>query len=290
MRTQFGFCTPLKGKRLDCMIKLIAIDMDGTLLTDDKQIPKANVEALEQATAAGIKVVICTGRMKSGVIPYFEGLNIGSYAILNNGCSTYETSNWSLTDYQSLSLDDIKYLAEACQAYSGVYLTLVEQDGLYVLENHVPEIVVYDASLVFTEAKAINLAELESQNLLVFQAMFMGDEASLDQFQAEKAELLSQRFSTVRSQSYIFEAMPQGTTKASALAQLAERFAIHPAEIMAIGDGNNDLEMLTYAGLGVAMGNATEQVKASTSYQTATNNDAGVAQAIETYVLAKLAQ
>lgn len=288
LQSPIGFCTSLKGKRLDCMIKLIAIDMDGTLLDDAKQLPAANVSALEQANAAGIKVVICTGRMKSGVVPYFEGVKIGDYAILNNGCSTYETSHWDLSDYHSLSLADITDLAEVCQVYPGVYLTLVEKDHFYVLADHVPEIVAYDASLVFATARTIDLATVEQDNLLVFQAMFMGEEELLNRFQAEQGANLSQRFSTVRSQSYIFEAMPKGVTKASALAQLADRFALKPAEILAIGDGNNDLEMLTYAGLGIAMGNATEQVKAATLYQTSSNNEAGVARAIERHVLDKL--
>ncbi|MGT2926814.1 Cof-type HAD-IIB family hydrolase [Streptococcus cuniculipharyngis] len=269
------------------MIKLIATDMDGTLLTDDKQLPQENIAALEQVSAAGVKVAICTGRMKSGVIPYFKELTIGDFAILNNGCSTYSTKDWSLTAYHALSLAEIADLVELCQAYPGIYLTLVEKENLYVLADHVPEIVAYDASLVFTQAIATDLATVEAEDFLVFQAMFMGDEELLDRFQQEQAANLAQQFSVVRSQSYIFEAMPKGVNKASALAELADRFALTPDQIMAIGDGNNDLEMLAYAGLGVAMGNATAEVKASTNYLTRTNEEAGVAQAIRTYILNK---
>lgn len=281
-----GFA-PLKGKRLDCMIKLIATDMDGTLLDDEKKISQENLAAIEKAMADGIEVVVCTGRMKSGVIPYFAGVTIGDYAILNNGCSTYRTSDWSLVDYHALTMADIRFLAEVCQGYDGVDLTLIERDNFYVLNDHVPDLVAYDASLVFAEALATDLETVEQKNMLVFQAMFLGEAELLNRFQAEQADKLAERFSVVRSQSYIFEAMPKGVTKASALAQLADRSAISQNQIMAIGDGNNDLEMLAYAGVGVAMSNATEQVKASTSYHTGSNNESGVAQAIRTYALGR---
>ena len=75
------------------------------------------------------------------------------------------------------------------------------------------------------------------------------------------ADKLCQRFSGVRSQPVIYEAMPLGTTKASALSRLAEILDIQPSEIMAMGDANNDIEMLEFAGLGIAMGNASDHVK-----------------------------
>ncbi|TWT09880.1 Cof-type HAD-IIB family hydrolase [Streptococcus sp. sy004] len=267
------------------MIKLIAIDMDGTLLNDDKQIPQANKEVLQKVAQKGVKIVLCTGRMKPGVIPYFDELGIGDYAILNNGCSTYATKDWSLVDTNGVSFEEIELLLGIAQEYPGIYLTLITDNHFYVFADHVPEIVAYDASLVFTEAIAIDLADLKAKKEPIFQAMFLGDERVLDQFQKEQEEKLASLFSVVRSQPYIFEAMPKGVTKASALSDLATRFEILPENIMALGDGNNDLEMLAYAGLGVAMGNATEQVKAITSHQTSSNNEAGVAKAIETYVL-----
>ena len=74
-------------------VKLIAIDMDGTLLNSQKEIPEENIKAIQEATAAGIKIVLCTGRPRSGIVPHFEklGLSEEEYIIMNNGCSTYET-------------------------------------------------------------------------------------------------------------------------------------------------------------------------------------------------------
>lgn len=83
------------------MIKLIAIDLDGTLLDSDKKISNENIKAIQTATKAGIKIVICTGRPKSGVLPYFEklGLNDEEYIIMNNGCTVYNTKDWELLDF-----------------------------------------------------------------------------------------------------------------------------------------------------------------------------------------------
>ena len=86
-------------------VKLIAIDMDGTLLNSQKEIPEENIKAIQEATAAGIKIVLCTGRPRSGIVPHFEklGLSEEEYIIMNNGCSTYETKNWTLLESKFIS-------------------------------------------------------------------------------------------------------------------------------------------------------------------------------------------
>lgn len=113
----------------------------------------------------------------------------------------------------------------------------------------------------------------------------MGDSNALDRFHDENCPYFDQHFSHVRSQHYIVEALPKGTTKASGLKALAQQLGIDRSEIMALGDAANDLEMLKFAGHSVAMGNAAASVKAVCNYQTASNDQAGVAQAIYEYVL-----
>lgn len=271
------------------MIKLIAIDMDGTLLNEEKKIPKENIAAICKAVDQGVTVVICTGRMQSGVEPYFKELDFGGqdqYAILNNGCSIHHTSDWSLHSYNELSEEDVNLLAQASENYPSIYLTLADKGRYIVLEDEIPEIVAYDAGLVFTEAEPVALKSALACSP-VFQAMYLGEPSDMDVFQMEQGDFLSKHFSTVRSQSYIFEAMPTGVTKATALKRLAEELGFQRGEIMAIGDGNNDIEMLTYAGISVAMGNATNEVKAVARFETSHCDLAGVAKAIDEHVLLK---
>lgn len=206
-------------------VKLIAIDMDGTLLNSQKEIPEENIKAIQDAAAAGIKIVLCTGRPRSGIVPHFEklGLSEEEYIIMNNGCSTYETKNWTLLQSESLSRSEMEALLQACEDFPGVALTFTGEKTYYVVGNEVPELVAYDAGTVFTEAKARSLEKIFEEGQVIFQAMYMADSESLDAFQNAVQDRLNQSYSTVRSQDYIFEIMPQGATKASGLKHLAEK-------------------------------------------------------------------
>lgn len=152
------------------MIKLIAIDMDGTLLNDEKKIPKENIQAIKEATQAGIKIVLCTGRPMSGILPYFNelGLTKEEYIIMNNGCSTYSTKDWQLIDSATLTHDELIFLEEVVKEFPNVCLTLTAENTFYAVGEEVPEIVAYDADLVFTKAKSTSLDALRNQEEIVF--------------------------------------------------------------------------------------------------------------------------
>lgn len=269
------------------MIKLLALDMDGTLLDSNKNISQASVEAIHKAIEHGVQLVLCTGRPLFGVKPYYEQLGHveeNGYAIVNNGCSTHETTNWDLIDWQELSPQDIDYLENLAQK-SQVQLTLVDQEHYFVLGGPANETIEADAKLVFTSPREISLEEATSRQHILFQAMFLGLEEAVDDFEDRFADEINQRFSGVRSQPVIYEAMPLGTTKASALARLVDKLGLTAEQVMAIGDADNDIEMLAYAGLSIAMGNANERVKELADFVTDSHNADGVAKAIEKFIL-----
>lgn len=268
-------------------IKLIAIDMDGTLLNSKKELPEENIEALQKAVQAGVKVVLCTGRPLVGVKPFIDqlGLTDDDYIIVNNGCSTHKIKDLELVADRHLTSDEIRYLYDLQKDHPGVQLTAFDRDHYFVVAEEALPIIQWDASLVFTEPICVTLEELLSRDTVYFEAMIVGEAEHLDPFQAQYEAQLAERFSTVRSQHYIFETLPQGATKASALAELAEQLGYSPEEVMALGDANNDLEMLAYAGHSVAMGNSEPHIKQAARYVTGTNDEAGVAQAVKAYVL-----
>ena len=269
------------------MIKLLALDMDGTLLNEAKEIPQAHITAIHQAIEKGVKLVLCTGRPLFGVLPYYKQLGLdlqNEYVIVNNGCSTHQTSDWGLVDWQELSPADIEYLYDLAEK-SDVQLTLFDEKHYFVLGGKPNEIVQNDAKLVFSDLTEISLEEATSGKYRMFQGMFLGTKEQTDDFEQRFAKELCQRFSGVRSQPVIYEAMPLGTTKATALSRLAAILKIEPSEIMAMGDANNDIEMLQFAGLGIAMGNASDYVKSLANDVTASNEEDGVARAIEKYIL-----
>ncbi|KAA9306855.1 Cof-type HAD-IIB family hydrolase [Streptococcus anginosus] len=269
------------------MIKLIALDMDGTLLNSQKEIPKAHIQAIHQAVEHEVKLVLCTGRPLVGVKPYYEQLGLSGdneYVIINNGCSTHQTKDWKLVAWKELSVEDILYL-DKISKQTPVQLTLFDEERYLVVDEKPSELVTYDASLVFTTPTEISLKEAISGKNIMFQAMFLAQPDELDTFEKQFASQICQHFSGVRSQPVIYEAMPKGTTKATALRELAQRLDIKPQEIMALGDANNDIEMLEFAGFGVAMGNSSDYVKKLADYVTDSNDENGVATAIEKLIL-----
>ena len=135
------------------MIKLLALDMDGTLLNEAKEIPQAHITAIHQAIEKGVKLVLCTGRPLFGVLPYYKKLGLdlqNEYVIVNNGCSTHQTSDWGLVDWQELSPADIEYLYDLAEK-SDVQLTLFDEEHYFVLGGKPNEIVQNDAKLVFSD-------------------------------------------------------------------------------------------------------------------------------------------
>ncbi len=271
------------------MIKLIALDMDGTLLDEQKELKQAQIEAIHQAVEAGVKIVLCTGRPLVGVKPFVEQLGFDTeeeFIIVNNGCSTHSTKDWSLIDWEELSVADIDYLATFIEN-DDVQISLFDEEDYFVLAEKANARVDLDAGLVGMTPQPIDLEEARSGKHRFFEAMFVGEKEHIDTFEAAHNLVLSQQYSTVRSQDYLLEILPNGASKASGLKKLADRLGILPEEIMAMGDANNDLEMIEFAGLGIAMGNANEQVKAIAQDITDTNENNGVAKAIEKHILNK---
>lgn len=271
------------------MIKLLALDMDGTLLNEEKELMQPQIDAIHKAVKAGVTVVLCTGRPLVGVKPFVQQLGFDTedeYIIVNNGCSTHSTNDWSLIDWEELSIADIDYLATFIEN-DHVQISLFDEEDYFVLAEKANDRVNLDASLVGMTPQSIDLDEATSGKHRFFEAMFVGEKEHIDAFENQHNSVLSQKYSTVRSQDYLLEILPNGASKASGLKKLADRLGVLPEEIMAMGDANNDLEMIEFAGLGIAMGNANEQVKAIAQDITDTNENNGVAKAIEKHILNK---
>ena len=273
------------------MIKLLAIDMDGTLLNEEKHIDTPQKEAVQKAIEAGIKVVLCTGRPLFGVLPVYgelelEKYNLDEYVILNNGCSLRKTTNWELLDNKEITKEDVIYLDKLRKGYN-LDLTVSNDNDYFVVGDKANKYTIEDGKLVYVDIKPISLEEATSGKHTFFKSMYLGEEEEIQRFKNDNENLLKDKYDAVLSQIHIFEMLPFGTNKAAALKELAEKLGIEREEIMTIGDGNNDVEMLEFAGIGVAMGNGTESAKKAANYVTDTNENNGVAKAIEKYILSK---
>lgn len=273
------------------MIKLLAIDMDGTLLNEEKHIDTPQKEAVQKTIEAGIKVVLCTGRPLFGVLPVYgelelEKYNLDEYVILNNGCSLRKTTNWELLDNKEITKEDVIYLDKLRKGYN-LDLTVSNDNDYFVVGDKANKYTIEDGKLVYVDIKPISLEEATSGKHTFFKSMYLGEEEEIQRFKNDNENLLKDKYDAVLSQIHIFEMLPFGTNKAAALKELAEKLGIEREEIMTIGDGNNDVEMLEFAGIGVAMGNGTESAKKAANYVTDMNENHGVAKAIEKYILSK---
>lgn len=272
------------------MIKLIATDLDGTLLDDGKYISSKNIETLRKVQEKGIEVVACTGRTLPGVLRFIEMIypdNMSGYLIVQNGAAIYELP--SLKPVRVVEQDTAlrRLLVEYFMTTKDEALQIVAFDThhFYLIEATIPnEQVLFDSQTLNTPITCVQKEEFYSIEGIQ-KMMVLGTKEVLDEWQSALPDTIKQAFNVVRSQPTIVEFLSPGIHKAAALIELTKQLHITADQVMAIGDEENDLEMLRWAKHSVAMGNAPQAVKQTARYVTESNHNDGVAVALEQYVL-----
>ncbi|MBM7711879.1 Cof-type HAD-IIB family hydrolase [Enterococcus xiangfangensis] len=270
------------------MIKLIAIDLDGTLLTDAKTISDTNKKILAEAKARGVKIVICTGRPLVAIKDYLAELNLldaNDYSITFNG-GLIQTNTGEILGKSAMPLADVK---DIYQLLTKLDLPMdVLSDALcFQFETAADYPSIYprlNKALTFVP-KTIDALEEDTLYNKVVAAI---DAEYLDQQIALIPTEAYERFEIFKTRPNLLEFMPKGVTKAFGLSVLGKHLGIETHEMMALGDEANDLSMIDYAGMGVAMGNATDGVKVAANFITGTNQADGVAYAIQKFVFDEL--
>lgn len=268
------------------MIKLIAIDLDGTLLNDKKEISKTNQEVLAQAKAKGVKIVLCTGRPLKAILPYLDVLDLrssGDYSITFNGGLVQKNDTGEIVDKQTLSVADVQDLLAVAETID-MPLDVLADDVVLCFPTSLTHQTIYptlNPLLVFqpTDKQSVSVKTLYNKAVVAY------DQEELDQWIPKIPAEFKERYEVIKTRSNLLEFMPKGVTKAYGIQLLAQELGIEPAEVMAIGDEENDLSMIAYAGVGVAMGNAISAVKEAADVVTATNEEDGVAKIVSEYVL-----
>lgn len=267
------------------MIKLIAIDIDGTLLNSKKQIPQENIEAIKKAKAKGVKVVICTGRPLRSMQHYLHELSLeneGDYAITFNGGLAQKNDTGEIIDKKVMSATDVKYLIQFLAKFDLPVDVLSDAVALQIPSKH-------GTSLYKEINKYVSFQDITIDDIVeggIYNKVVSAEPKEfLDSKIAEFPQEIYDKFEIFKSRDELVEMMPKGVNKAYGLEKLTKHLGIKQEETMAIGDEENDFPMIKWAGIGVAMGNAVPEVKTIATYITETNDDAGVAKAIEKYVL-----
>jgi Cof subfamily protein (haloacid dehalogenase superfamily) len=268
------------------MIDLIAIDMDGTLLDSHHAISPRVKKAITAARARGVRIVLATGRPFSGVETYLQELDLAGeddYCITFNGAVIQNAAGTRSVAETTLGYDDFIYCEKVARDL-GVHFHVLYERSMMTPNADISSHTVRDAYISHTPLlyRAVDQVD-PAWRFRKF--MMVDDEAVLDRAIANLPPELMQRYTVVKSAADFLEILHPEAGKGRALATLAAHLGVAPERIMAIGDQENDLVMLEFAGVAVAMGNAIDAVKAVADHVTTSNNEDGVAVAIERYAL-----
>ena len=266
-------------------IKLVAIDLDDTLLDSGLQIAPSCLEAIRRVQELGIKVTLATGRMYRSALPYARQIKADLPLITYQGALVKNSLSGEVLYHrpvpQELALEIMEYFRQARVHYH-TYL----DDELY-LESLTEEGRAY-ANMARVEPRIVpDLMEAVRQAPpLKIMAITENERALLD-MEVELKSRYSKQLNITRSKPYFLEVMDQSANKGQALQVVAEHFDIDRKEVLAVGDSYNDLAMIEWAGIGVALGNARDVVKDAADYVTSSNDEAGVAEALHRFILDK---
>lgn len=269
---------------------MIGLDLDGTLLTDKKEITARTRRALERAIEKGVTVLVATGRPWMGVPEELRNFPGMRYALTSNGARIINTYDSSVIEEHLLSAGLAKKALEICGKYDTLQEVYFDGQGYAPAEKMArvecyhknPNMWEYMRKTRIPVEDIFRLVEEENRSLDKVQALFADmEERSAAWRELEKLE----GFELVGSLKYNIEINAAGVNKGTGLLNLGKLLDISREEIMAFGDGDNDTVMLREVGFGVAMGNAEEMVKEAADYVTLTNEEDGVAYAIEKFVL-----
>ena len=260
--------------------KFVAIDLDDTLLDHDLKISDRARLAIGRAKQKGIYVTLSTGRMYRSALPYAKELQIDMPIITYQGALVKNPrSNETLAHYP-LALDYARKVISRVKSL-GYHINIYINDTLYI-EKRTPHSDRYE--------KISGIASQPVGDLLTFlkedptKLLVSAEEHQLDRLTEEFGHMFGENVHITKSKPYFLEFSHPLGTKGHALSVLAEKYGVLREEVIAIGDSYNDLEMIDYAGLGVIVNNARQELKKHADYVTTAPSGDGVAEVIEKFI------
>lgn len=272
---------------METKTKALFLDLDGTLLNDQKEITPGNRSAIEKALAAGHRVVITTGRPLVSAIEQARRLDLtgpGCYLIAFNGGIIYDLGAKKVIFEKNVPLELVQAVFEEANR-RGLHIQTYDERQVLVEPRCDDEAVRrYCSIILMTYSVVPSVAALTREPAKLLLIDFQ-NKAPLEDFQAWVLERYGDKLDSFFSCEQYLEVIPRGMSKGNALLQLAGLLGIPQKNTVAAGDAANDLSMIEAAGVGVAMYNGTEEVKAAAdTITTRDNNHDGIAEVIEKYL------
>ncbi len=269
--------------------KLICVDMDGTLLNSKKKISERNLNAINEAHIKGVKVVVATGRIFVSANYYGDIIGVKTPIIASNGAYIREKDIDKAIYEEYLNKEECRVILKLLKKYD-IMPQFYSTDTIYTEEIKHSALIYSKANATLPKNRQVTIRIIsewrklfeENKNLIKVMVVHEDKERVI----AAKEEFLNLKsFEVVSSMDGCFEIMRKGTSKGEAVRKICEYYGIHREEVICMGDNENDISMIKFAGLGVAMGNAEEFVKKQADYVTLSNEDDGVAHVIEEFIL-----
>jgi len=274
-------------------IKLLALDIDGTLLTPRGEITARNSAAINNARQSGVQIVLVTGRRFNSARELAQRLDTGAPLISHNGALTKNVETLETLDYHPLDVEIARAIIGIGRECGADMICCDDPHGLgkMVIEGVSDENKSLHRYLdKYSDSVSVVSDLLEYVDHSPIQIMFSGHCDPMDDFAAgmnaamgERIQLFKTRYRS--ADLTILDALSVTASKGASLATISKKHGVAREEVMAIGDNHNDLTMLRYAGLGVVMANAEDELKWMGFELTSSNEEDGVAAAIERHIL-----
>lgn len=269
--------------------KLLVLDVDGTLLNDEREISKRTLAALLKVQQMGVRIVLASGRPNYGLMPLAKTLELGNYGgfvLSYNGCQIIKAQNGEILFERRINPEMLPYLEK--KARKNGFAIFTYHDDTLITDSPDNEYIKNEALL--NNLKIIKEDEFSTAiDFAPCKCMLVSDkEKALIGLEQHWEKRLAGTLDAFRSEPYFLEVVPCGVNKANTLGALLEHLGVTREEVIAVGDGVCDVTMLQLAGMGVAMGHSQDSVKVCADYVTASNEEDGVALAVEKLILAEV--
>ncbi len=262
--------------------RMLSIDLDGTLLTSDKRITPRTREAVRAARDAGVRVVICTARPPRSARPFYDELGLDTELIAYNGAMAVQPGTGEVLLHKAIPAGLAQRLLAVALEVDPEMVISFEKEDQWLTDARGAAIITDTAAAGWAPDKVCSLQECVSGP--VTKMLASKDAETLRRLEAALAERLPE-LSVTRCDDYLLQIAAPGVCKEAALAELLAARGWTADDLAAIGDAPNDLGMLRFAALGLAVGNAPPEVQAAADGVVASNDEDGAAEAIERYVL-----
>lgn len=265
-------------------MKLIAVDVDGTLLNSNNEISEKTKDALIRAGEAGHKVVIVSGRPTAAVIHIAKELEFEKYGGLLSNYNGGSITNFKTGEVISNHTLDLNLAKKILAETKDLPLEIIIPKEDYIISDRQNKFLDYERDLLKVDTEAVEDLR-ENIDFSPNKIIFASDPEILEEHLPFLSDTYGATTAQVRSQRIYYEIMPQGLSKGESLLEIANYYGINQKDIIAFGDELNDETMIEVAGTGVAMGNAVEKIKEIADYITLSNDEDGIADYLEKFIL-----